>query len=73
MSDIQSIFQGTFEVCCHWVEFWYNLSGAEATDELKASLTDEAEDRAKHCIIEGYVTGELNYNNDIRGWFSIAA
>ena len=42
--------------------------------DLQTRLRDEAEERAKTCIIEGYVEGELNYEDEdssYRGWWQI--
>jgi hypothetical protein len=75
------IFEGTVYTCQHRVSFWYDLNDLELTDELGELLTEEAEDRAHHCICEGYHSGELNclYLNgdgdqdehEVRGWWSI--
>ena len=71
----RNIFKGDVDVCCHLVEFWYDLGDIEITDELEESLTNEAESRAKHCITDGCRSGELNYadaDDEIRGWFSVS-
>jgi hypothetical protein len=81
-------FEGEVEVCCHRVKFRYFIEGVaknaeELSDEAKADLEREAEERAKHCIVEGYHSGELCcllYGGDIRkeereqeifGWWEI--
>ena len=72
-------FSGTVEVCAHRVSFWYDLEGHRLSSRLEIALTDAAEARAKECIIEGCVAGELNcyyvFNNkkdaEIRGWWEI--
>lgn len=69
------------EVCAHRVEYWYNdlPYDPEIDIELASALETEAEERAKACIIDGMVAGELNclYTDDgtdqfeIRGWWEI--
>jgi len=63
------------EVCCHQVKYWYDIGRMKQTDELLEALESGAEERAKECIIEGIVSGELNtvWNGDreIRGWWKI--
>ena len=57
---------GIIEVCCHQVEWWYDMDDLKLTDEIKERLEKEAEDRAKSQINEGMVCGELNclYHGD---------
>ncbi len=68
-------FEGNTEVLLHRILFDYWDFGAELTDELKASLTEAAEERAKYGISEGWHGGELNYiyrgEEEIRGWWQI--
>ena len=68
------IFDGTVEVCCHTVKFWYDIGRRKLTDELKERLTEEAESRAKDRINADYHSGDLNclYNDaEISGWWGI--
>ncbi len=73
-------FKDIIETCCHYVSFNYDVGKIKLTDELKSRLTEEAEDRAKTCIIEGYIQGELNClwvssggkEQEIRGWWKIS-
>ena len=76
MPEVKYSFQGNVKVCAHDVRF--NFSGTikpdQDTDELKTLLTEEAETRAKTCIVEDYVEGELNYETDdlqLSGWWTI--
>ena len=67
-------FEGTVEVCCHSVAFRYWDFDHELTDELVEVLTEEGEQRARACIVEGYHSGELNClydEEEIRGWWEI--
>lgn len=50
---------GTIEICCHRVEWFYNIGTMPITGELIEDLVEEAEDRSKTCIAEGYCSGEL--------------
>lgn len=69
--------EGKFDVCCHTILFWYDLGDLDLTSELEEVLTEEAESRAKICIIDGCHAGELNClwqdedETEIRGWFQI--
>ncbi len=67
-------------VCQHYVTWWYHVpSNREITDDMRTHLEEEAEERAKHCIIEGYDSGELNClyvfddgtDEELRGWWAI--
>ena len=74
-------FEGEVSVCCHSVEFRYDIYELELNDELESCLTEEAESRALVCITEGCSSGDLNclyidHENDgkdyeVRGWWSI--
>jgi hypothetical protein len=69
------IYEGTVTVCCHEVSFYYNLPPRKrVTDEIQANMTEEAEERAKTCIIDNCNQGELNYeteNFQATGWWRI--
>ena len=72
-------FEGIVNVCAHSVTFRYWDFDLELTDELRDFLTEEAEERAQQCIIEGYHSGELNClyvddggeEHEIGGWWEI--
>lgn len=69
-------FTGTVAVCCHRVSFCYNdVIGDRLPKDLRDQLTEEAEERARFQITEGYCCGELNclYKGDheIRGTWEI--
>jgi hypothetical protein len=69
-----SHFEGEVSVCAHRVTFRYWDFKCELTDEVKELLEEGAEERAKECIIEGYVEGELNTvvdEEEVRGWWEI--
>ena len=58
----QRVHEGICYVCAHRVSFFYRLPKNTRTSvTLIARLNEEAEERAKTCIIEGYIQGELNY------------
>jgi hypothetical protein len=69
------IFEGTVHVCAHTVPFYYRLpTRIHFPQETLDRLKEEAEDRAKSQIIEGYVEGELNYETEkfqAGGWWRI--
>ena len=72
-------FETTVEVCCHRVAIRYWDFEHELTDELKELLTEDGAARAKECIINDYVEGQLcTYHVDddgneeeIFGWWEI--
>ena len=67
---------GQVYVCCHQVDYWYDITGVRLTDGTATRLETEAEDRAKTCIIESYWSGELNClidgKREVGGWWKIA-
>jgi hypothetical protein len=75
----RNVVSGTVSVCAHRVTFWYDIGGYPLTAELDEALTQKAEQRAKTCIIDGYVSGELNcyyvfdsdHDAEIRGMWEI--
>jgi hypothetical protein len=69
-------FEGTISVCAHHVSFWFRGDSIGFCDELKARLTEAAEERAKSQITEGYIQGELCYvdspsEREYSGWWKI--
>jgi len=75
MSTKQRVLEGTAKVCCHRVSYFYRLpKHKRVSTELKARMYDEAEARAKECIIDDCNQGELNYETDnfqATGWWKI--
>lgn len=79
MSRKKNTYEGFIEVCAHSVSFYYDLDEREITDDLQEALTEEAENRATKCIVEGYRSGELNClyvdsdgnGDEICGWWQI--
>ena len=75
MKTKQRIHEGTAHVCAHRVSYFYRLPKFKrVTPVLKERMDQEAEERAKSQIIEGYVQGELNYeteNFQAQGWWSL--
>lgn len=80
----QRLFEGEVEVCCHRVEYWYDITGVRLNDDDSERLEEEAEERAKSCIIEGYYSGDLcavvgivpgaslgEREQEVFGWWSI--
>ncbi len=75
---VSNSFITTIEVCCHQVIVRYWDFTRELTDELKEALANEAEERAKACIVRGCQSGELQYlrvddenEKEIRGYWEI--
>jgi hypothetical protein len=74
-------YKGELETCAHRVVFRYWGFKHPLTSELEQELTEEAESRAKACIVEGYRSGDLNCcyhtqqdgsdDEEIRGWWEI--
>jgi len=65
--------EGVLKVCSHVVDYWFRGEKG-ITPELAERLELAAEERAKECIVEGCVTGELNYEGEegnYRGWWTI--
>lgn len=76
MTATNNKFSGTVYVCQHRVTFEYWDFESELTPELEDRLTNEAEERSKAMITEGYASGELNdfhpdTEEEIRGWWTI--
>ena len=71
----KNIIEGEFVACAHRVTWWYDCEDHEVTDELRERLENEAEERARHCIAEDYVSGELcclvGGEHELRGWWDI--
>lgn len=73
----ERIHKGICYVCAHRVSFFYHIpydSRVNTNVVLISRLNEEAENRAKSQIIEGYVSGELNYEDDnfqATGWWKI--
>jgi hypothetical protein len=70
------LYEGTVNPCAHQVNFWFR-GAHRINDDLKQRLKEEAEQRAKSQIIEGYISGELCYTtsdkheHEYRGWWEI--
>jgi hypothetical protein len=72
--------EGRVNVCCHHVAYRYWWSGKPTlTDDVRDSLKEDAEGRAKECIIEGYHSGELcslvvegDKDYEVFGWWEIS-
>ena len=77
--------EGEVSVCAHRVSWWVELEeGMRLTHDDKAELLEEveeaAEERAKECIVEGYVSGQLIHHYyrqrddkefELLGWWDI--
>ena len=67
---------GQGDICCHRVEYWYDITGVRLADGGAIQLEAEAEERAKTCINEGNWSGELccllDGEREVRGWWKIA-
>jgi hypothetical protein len=66
--------EGEVSVCAHRVSYRYEVGVRDVDEVMKETLEEEAESRAKHCITDGCVEGELNcvYNDEeVRGWWEI--
>jgi len=67
-------FEKSIEVCAHAVEIRYWNIHVEVTDEVAELLEEEGARRAKECITEGIVSGELNCpinDTEVCGWWEI--
>jgi len=67
--------EGSTQVCAHNVTFYYRLPARVriSKDEL-FQMTEAAEERAQECIVQGWISGELNYETDrfqATGWWRI--
>ena len=74
---------GEIEVCCHTVEWYYDIIGFKMTpeveQELEKLLAEEAEYRAKDVINDNCSAGELvcsyvddkGKDHEFFGWFEI--
>ena len=70
--------EGESSICAHNVKWSYDVGELERTVDLIERLEEEAENRAKEMINQGYFSGELNcvvyINNrdiEVRGWWEI--
>jgi hypothetical protein len=68
--------EGNFHCCAHRVKFWYDVGQYELTEDQKQLLTEAANDRARHCINEDYVSGQLvcfipELAEEFFGWWDI--
>jgi hypothetical protein len=60
----QRVHEGVVHVCAHRVLFFYRIPKyTRLSAAFIGRLNEEAEERAKSQIIEGYTQGELNYEN----------
>lgn len=72
------VLEGTVFVCQHYVEWWLEIDNIRLTDEEKVQIEEDAYDRARECIYEGYHSGELctclvrgQKEYEFFGWWSI--
>ena len=67
--------EGVFSAFAHRVSFFYRLPARKRiSKENLEDLTAAAMEQAEECICNGYVQGELNYENDrfqAGGWWKI--
>lgn len=67
--------EGVLHVCAHRVAYRYwDFGSLRLTDEVKESLELQAEERAKECITEGYLAGQLCGHwddHEVFGWWEI--
>ena len=59
MSEQENTVEGVLDICAHRVRWWYDVGRCRLSEADKHELELGAEERAKACIIEGYVEGEL--------------
>lgn len=69
------VVEGNSQVLFHGISWHFRTSGEEISDDLKANLKEEAEDKARNDIIAGFIAGELCfYDYDSKttyyGWWS---
>jgi hypothetical protein len=70
-----STIEGSVKVCAHEVSYWYD-GEHPISDSLKKEMEEHASERAKGCIVEGYIQGELNFidshtEHEYGGWWKI--
>jgi hypothetical protein len=70
------VFSGTLCACGHYIDWWYAIDGVHMTDEVRTALEEAAEERARECLAEDYISGELNCviggEREVGGWWDIA-
>jgi hypothetical protein len=72
----KNIVDGTVEVCCHRVSYWYEVPKRKQTEELREKLEEASEERARECINDECSSGELCFYDteaelEYRGWWTI--
>lgn len=70
---MERLHEGTMTICAHMVSFWYK-GNCPVSEDLATSLDNEAESRARECISENCVQGELLYEDEkcaFSGWWKI--
>ena len=66
-------YEGTLKICAHDVTFRF-WGESDITEDIAIRLEHEAEERATEVIHLGYISGELNYEDEersFRGWWEI--
>lgn len=69
-SETKEQIEGEIEVLCHRVTWRYwDFEELVLDEEIRELLENEAEERAKYCITEGFHSGDLNcyYCDEVRG------
>ena len=61
-NKIQNRCEGSLNVYTRNVSYWWKLDQIELTGDMENVLEEDAENRAKEMISEGYFRGELCCN-----------
>jgi len=71
---MSTTIEGVASICAHRITWNYEVEDLQVTPAMQKALENEAEERAKTMIIEGFTSGELNCvwnEHEIRGWWQI--
>ena len=66
-------YEGITSTLAHSIFFWFH-GDKRMSAAMKKRLKVTAQLRARECIMDGYVEGELNYEDEwynYRGWWKI--
>lgn len=72
---MQHTVEGTVRVCAHDVSYWFD-GEHPISEDLRKEMEEHAEERAKACIIDNCIQGELNFmdtltEHEYGGWWKV--
>jgi hypothetical protein len=77
----RNLAEGVVDVCCHRVQYWYDIGRFKLNDDDLEYLKEEAETRAKEMINIGCASGDLccllteigsrRQEREFHGWWNI--